>query len=156
MKKKFNERFWKYIGNYGDKDISAMEVFYECEEEQEFEGVKFIIKEPYMLLEFKYEDTILALYIMCFKTIWGFNNPKHFKFFLNEIEFSSKNLDSEDKSPEEEIEEFILKNEENIKEVNLIKIEIVRSINIEYCKHMIITFNNEVKIEDFFIKNKRI
>jgi hypothetical protein len=65
-------------------------------------------------------------------------------------------LDSEDKSPEEEIEEFILKNEENIKEVNLIKIEIVRSINIEYCKHMIITFNNEVKIEDFFIKNKRI
>lgn len=152
MKKKFNERFWKYIGKYGEREINAMEVFYECGEEQEFEGVKFMIKEPYMIIEFKYEDTILALYMLCFKTIWGFNNPKHFKFFLNNIEFSGKDLNSEDKSSEEEIEEFIIKNEINIKKVNVIRIEIIKNINIEYCKHMIMIFDDEIKIEDFFIK----
>jgi len=133
-----------------------MEVFYECGDDQEFEGVKFLIRKAYMIIEFKSQDTILALYVLCFKAIWGFSNPKHFKLFLNDIEFSAEDLDSESESPEEEIERFIVKNELNIKDINTIKIEIIKDINIEYCRHMIINFNNEVKIEDFFIKNNHI
>lgn len=152
MRKKFNERFWKYIGEYGDKNINGIEVFYECGEDQEFQGVKFLIREPYMIIEFEYKDSILALYTLCFKTIWGFNNTEHFKFFLNDVEFSSKDLNSEDKSSEEEIEEFILKNEINLKNNNVIKIEIINNINIGYCKQIIISFDDEIEIEDFFIK----
>jgi hypothetical protein len=105
-----------------------------------------------MLIEFEYRDSILALYTLCFKTIWGFNDPEHFKLFLNDVEFSSKNLNSEDRSSEDEIEEFILKNEITLKDKNTIKIEILNNTNINYCKHIMIIFNENIEIEDFFIK----
>ncbi len=48
--------------------------------------------------------------------------------FLNDIEFSDEDLDSESESPEEEIERFIIKNELNIKDI---RIEIIKDINVE-------------------------
>jgi hypothetical protein len=71
---------------------------------------------------------------------------------LNNVEFSSKDLNSEDLSSEHEIEEFILKNEIILGNKNTIKIEILNNTNINYCKHIMIIFNENIEIEDFFIK----
>ncbi len=38
-----------------------MEVFYECGDDQEFEGVKFLIRKPYIIIEFKSQDTICVV-----------------------------------------------------------------------------------------------
>jgi len=57
------------LGNYKNKKIEAIDVFYECPDAQFLEDVRIEIKYPWVVISFDKKDTILATYVLCYKSI---------------------------------------------------------------------------------------
>ena len=152
----FEKELWEFLGDYKNKKVDAMEVFYECLDDQFLEDIKIEIRDPWVVISFDKKDTILATYVLCFKAIWNLCGPYDYKFYLNDKEFSHEELDSpESLIGEKLISRFIKSNKNNLKEKNTYKIEIIDNINLNYLRHIKVFLFEESftpSLDDFFIK----
>ena len=125
-------------------DIIMHETFEEVSNKQLF--FKKILVEvgyPFSKVFFKKEDFILASKITAVKFLGGFNDydSVNRKVFLNNML-----IDNEEIGPCEDetvLENFIIKNEKNLKEENFFTIKVKNTNQIEYIKHLICIDNYE-------------
>jgi len=152
----FEKELWDFLGDYKNKKVASMEVFYECLDDQFLEDIKIEIRDPWVVISFDKKDTILATYVLCYKAIWNLCGPYDYKFYLNDKEFSYKEFDcSESCIGVKLISRFIISNKNNLKEKNTYKIEIIDNINLNYLRHIKVFLFEESftpSLDDFFIK----
>ena len=125
-------------------DIIMHETFEEVSNKQLF--FKKILVEvgyPFSKVFFKKEDFILASKITAVKFLGGFNDydSVNRKVFLNNML-----IDNEEIGPCEDetvLENFIIRNEKNLKEENFFTIKVKNTHQIEYIKHLICIDNYE-------------
>ena len=152
----FEKELWEFLGDYKNKKVSAMEVFYECQDDQFLEDIKIEIRDPWVVISFDKKDTILATYVLCYKAIWNLCGPSFYRFYLNDKEFSHKELDFPESFENEKlISRFIKSNKNNLKEKNTYKIEIIDNINLNYLRHIKILLRDDSfipSLDDYFVK----
>lgn len=156
LENSYDKELWEFLGDYKKKKVQAMEVFYDCFDDQKLEDVKIEIRDPWVIISFDKKDSILATYVLGYKAIWNLAGPDAYKFYLNDKEFSHEELDLiTNVKVEKVISSFIINHKNNIKEKNNYKIEIIDNSCLDYLRQIKIFLREKDytdTIEDFFIE----
>ena len=117
------------------EEVSSKQLF--------FKKILVEVGYPFSKVFFKKKDFVLASKITSVKFLGGFNDydSVNRKVFLNNIL-----IDNEEIGPCEDetvLENFIIKNEKNLKEENFFTIKVKNTDQIEYIKHLICLNNYE-------------
>lgn len=122
--------------------MEGIEVFIQAPSHQKCLDIDIFINFPFTIINFKKEDTIMALCVLEIKTISGYADKDNFNVFLNNNQIEL-----------EYFEKMFEKNKKFIKSENTISIEHKTNKNITYFEQMI-AFPYKEKNNRTYLKNE--